>query len=70
LGEGGLAGPSCRDPSQADSATTGSARAILGELEARRGMIDNDLRLHALTFAVRLDELMIARHSQRMLAGD
>jgi hypothetical protein len=42
-------------PSQADSATTGIARAILGELEARRGVIDNDLRLRSVTFTVRLD---------------
>jgi hypothetical protein len=42
-------------PSQADSATSGIARAILGELEARRGMIDNDRRLHSVTFTVRLD---------------
>jgi hypothetical protein len=42
-------------PSQADTATTGIARAILGELETRRGVIDNDLRLHSVTFTVRLD---------------
>jgi hypothetical protein len=42
-------------PSQADSATSGIARAILGELEARRSMIDNDRRLHSVTFTVRLD---------------
>jgi hypothetical protein len=42
-------------PSQADTATTGIARAILGELETRRGVIDNDFRLHSVTFTVRLD---------------
>lgn len=42
-------------PSQAGSATTGIARAILGELEARRGVLDNDLRLRAMTFTVKLD---------------
>jgi hypothetical protein len=42
-------------PSQADTATTGIARAILGELEARRGILDNDLRLRSVTFTVRLD---------------
>src|SRR6266581_550812 len=33
-----LAGP----PAEAGSATTGIARAILGELDARRGVLDND----------------------------
>lgn len=42
-------------PSQSEGATTGIARAILGELEARRGMLDNDLRLRSVTFTVRLD---------------
>jgi hypothetical protein len=42
-------------PSQSDGATTGIARAILGELDARRGVLDNDLRLHSVTFTVRLD---------------
>ena len=42
-------------PSEAGSATTGIARAILGELEVRRGVLDNDLRLRAVTFTVRLD---------------
>jgi len=35
-----LAGP----PAEAGSATTGIARAILGELDARRGVLDNDRR--------------------------
>ena len=42
-------------PSEAGSATTGIARAILGELDARRGVIDNDLRLRAVTFIVKLE---------------
>lgn len=42
-------------PSQSEGATTGVARAILGELEARRGILDNDLRLRSITFTVRLD---------------
>jgi hypothetical protein len=46
-----LAGP----PSEAGSATTGIARAILGELDARRGVLDNDLRLRAVTFTVKLE---------------
>ena len=46
-----LSGP----PSESDSATTAVARAILGELEARRGILDNDVRLRAVTFTVRLD---------------
>jgi hypothetical protein len=46
-----LAGP----PSEAGSATTAIARAILGELEPRRGVLDNDLRLRAVTFTVNLD---------------
>jgi len=46
-----LAGP----PSEAGSATTGIARAILGELEPRRGVLDNDLRLRAVTFIVKLE---------------
>jgi len=35
-----LAGP----PAEAGSATTGIARAVLGELDARRGVLDNDRR--------------------------
>jgi len=46
-----LAGP----PAEAASATTGIARAILGELEARRGVLDNDLRLRSVTFTVKLE---------------
>jgi len=42
-------------PSEAGSATTGIARAILGELDARRGVLDNDLRLRAVTFTVKLE---------------
>lgn len=42
-------------PSEAGSATTGIARAILGELNARRGVLDNDLRLRAVTFTVNLE---------------
>ena len=42
-------------PSEAGSATTGIARAILGELETRRGVLDNDLRLRSVTFTVRLE---------------
>lgn len=46
-----LAGP----PSEAGSASTGIARAILGELEGRRGVLDNDLRLRSVTFTVKLE---------------
>jgi hypothetical protein len=46
-----LAGP----PAEAGSATTGIARAILGELDARRGVLDNDRRLRAVTFTVKLE---------------
>jgi hypothetical protein len=46
-----LAGP----PAAARSATTGIARAILGELEARRGVLDNDGRLRAVTFIIKLE---------------
>jgi hypothetical protein len=46
-----LAGP----PAAAGSATTGIARAILGELEARRGVLDNDGRLRAVTFTIKLE---------------
>jgi hypothetical protein len=46
-----LAGP----PSEAGSATTGIARAILGELDTRRGVLDNDLRLRSVTFIVKLE---------------
>jgi hypothetical protein len=46
-----LAGP----PTLTGSATTGIARGILGELEARRGVLDNDLRLRAVTFIVKLE---------------
>jgi histidine kinase-like protein len=42
-------------PSEAASATTAIARAILGELEPRRGVLDNDLRLSSVTFTVKLD---------------
>ena len=42
-------------PSESGSATTGIARAILGELEPRRGVLDNDLRLRSVTFTVRLE---------------
>ena len=37
------------------SATTGIARAILGELEARRDVLDNDGRLRAVTFTIKLE---------------
>jgi len=40
---------------QSGSATTGIARAVLGELDARRGMLDSDLRLRSLTFVVKLE---------------
>ena len=42
-------------PSEADGATTAIARAILGELEPRRGVLDNDLRLNSVTFTVKLE---------------
>jgi len=42
-------------PPATGSATGGIARAILGELEARRGMLDADLRLRSVTFTVKLD---------------
>ena len=42
-------------PSEAGSATGGIARAILGELEARRGVLDADLRLRSVTFTVKLE---------------
>jgi len=42
-------------PSESASATTAIARAILGELEPRRGVLDNDLRLRSVTFTVRLE---------------
>ena len=42
-------------PAQSGSATTGIARAVLGELDARRGVLDNDLRLRSLTFVVKLE---------------
>jgi len=48
-------------PSQAEGATTGVARAILSELEARRGVLDNDLRLSSVAFTVRLDPPGIVR---------
>jgi hypothetical protein len=41
-------------PSQG-GATTAIARAILGELEPRRGVLDNDTRLRSVTFTVDLD---------------
>jgi len=46
-----LAGPS----SERGCATTGIARAILGELEERRGALDADDRLRTVTFTVELD---------------
>lgn len=42
-------------PSEAGSATGSIARAILGELEARRGVLDTDLRLRSVTFTVKLE---------------
>jgi len=41
--------------SERGCATTGIARAILGELEARRSMLDADDRLRKVTFTVALD---------------
>jgi hypothetical protein len=46
-----LAGPS----SERGGATTGIARAILGELEERRSTLDADERLRTVTFTVELD---------------
>src|SRR5215470_3505566 len=46
-----LAGPS----SERGCATTGIARAILGELEERRSTLDADGRLRTVTFTVELD---------------
>ena len=42
-------------PSEAGTPTTGIARAILGELEGRRGVLDTDLRLRSVTFVVTLE---------------
>jgi hypothetical protein len=42
-------------PSEVASPTTAIARAILGEMEPRRGVLDNDIRLRAITFTVRLE---------------
>jgi len=42
-------------PSESGSATAGIARAILGELDARRGVLDSDMRLRSVTFTVKLD---------------
>jgi len=42
-------------PAASGSATTGIARAVLGELDARRGVLDNDLRLRSMTFVVKLE---------------
>jgi RsbT co-antagonist protein rsbRD N-terminal domain len=46
---------------QSGGATTRIARAILGELDARRGMLDNDLRLRSLTFVVKLEPAGMVR---------
>ena len=42
-------------PSGPGRATLGIARAILGELEARRNVLDEDARLRSVTFTVRLE---------------
>jgi hypothetical protein len=42
-------------PSEAGDLTTGIARAILGELQTRRGVLDADLHLRSVTFVVTLE---------------
>jgi len=42
-------------PSEARTPTTAIARAILGELEGRRGVLDHDVRLRSVTFTVEIE---------------
>jgi len=47
--------PASRGPAQSGSASTGIARAVLGDLDARRCVPDEDLRLRSLAFVVKVE---------------